>query len=266
MNAAFPRMMTLLRKERGISQKKAATDLHISQALLSHYEKGIRECGLDFVVAAADYYGVSCDYLLGRTGIVLDGVAAGREDVGMDRDAFGLGHAHVVLGLGIAPRLGRTAVAELFAVALFVADDEHGLMIDIAITLTGNVSTGNDHGRVVSMLALTAYLSVIVVDVFKDVTKTDALGVTHDAHLVHGGELIFKLAFHEEEEILQGGHLSLGLSGRAVLKASAGFAEAGLQRGDIFLMLAGEDILDIGQSISELMQLFFPFHKNDSLS
>jgi len=59
--------MILLRKERGISQKQAAADLHISQALLSHYEKGIRECGLDFVVAAADYYGVSCDYLLGRT-------------------------------------------------------------------------------------------------------------------------------------------------------------------------------------------------------
>ena len=67
MNAAFPRMMILLRKERGISQKQAASDLHVSQALLSHYEKGIRECGLDFVVAAADYYGVSCDYLLGRT-------------------------------------------------------------------------------------------------------------------------------------------------------------------------------------------------------
>ncbi len=67
VNAAFPRIMTLLRKERGISQKQAAADLHISQALLSHYEKGIRECGLDFVVHAADYYGVSCDYLLGRT-------------------------------------------------------------------------------------------------------------------------------------------------------------------------------------------------------
>ncbi|MBQ9859495.1 MAG: helix-turn-helix transcriptional regulator [Clostridia bacterium] len=66
MNAAFPRIMTLLRKERGISQKQAAADLHISQALLSHYEKGIRECGLDFVVHAAEYYGVSCDYLLGR--------------------------------------------------------------------------------------------------------------------------------------------------------------------------------------------------------
>ena len=64
---AFPRILTLLRKERGISQKEAAIDLQISQALLSHYEKGIRECGLDFVVRVADYYGVSCDYLLGRT-------------------------------------------------------------------------------------------------------------------------------------------------------------------------------------------------------
>ncbi|MEG2652431.1 MAG: helix-turn-helix transcriptional regulator, partial [Ruthenibacterium sp.] len=36
-------------------------------ALLSHYEKGIRECGLDFVVRVADYYNVSCDYLLGRS-------------------------------------------------------------------------------------------------------------------------------------------------------------------------------------------------------
>lgn len=67
MNSTFPRIITLLRKERGFSQKKAAADLGISQALLSHYEKGIRECGLDFVVRVADYYSVSCDYLLGRT-------------------------------------------------------------------------------------------------------------------------------------------------------------------------------------------------------
>lgn len=39
----------------------------ISQGLLSHYEKGKRECGLDFLVRAADYYSVSCDYLLGRS-------------------------------------------------------------------------------------------------------------------------------------------------------------------------------------------------------
>ena len=47
-NNDFPRILTLLRKERGFSQKKAAADLGISQALLSHYEKGVRECGLDF--------------------------------------------------------------------------------------------------------------------------------------------------------------------------------------------------------------------------
>ncbi len=67
INKDFPRVLTLLREERGLSQKKVADDLGISQPLLSHYEKGIRECGLDFVVRAADYFDVSCDYLLGRT-------------------------------------------------------------------------------------------------------------------------------------------------------------------------------------------------------
>lgn len=67
MNNNFARIITLLRKERGYSQKKVAQELGVSQALLSHYEKGIRECGLDFIVRIADYYDVSCDYLLGRT-------------------------------------------------------------------------------------------------------------------------------------------------------------------------------------------------------
>lgn len=67
VNSDFPRILSLLRKERGLSQKQAAADLHVSQSLLSHYEKGIRECGLDFLVRTADFYGVSCDYLLGRS-------------------------------------------------------------------------------------------------------------------------------------------------------------------------------------------------------
>lgn len=61
----FPEMLSKMRRERGVSQKKAATDLGISQALLSHYEKGIRECGLDFVIKCSQYYGVTTDYLLG---------------------------------------------------------------------------------------------------------------------------------------------------------------------------------------------------------
>ena len=67
MNTDFARIMTLLRKEKKVSQKQAALDLGVSQGLLSHYEKGKRECGLDFLVRAADYYNVSCDYLLGRS-------------------------------------------------------------------------------------------------------------------------------------------------------------------------------------------------------
>lgn len=67
MAIEFNRIITLLRKERGITQKQAAQELGISQAQLSHYEKGIRECSLAFVVQVADYYGVSCDYLLGRS-------------------------------------------------------------------------------------------------------------------------------------------------------------------------------------------------------
>ena len=37
----FNRIIKLLRKERGITQKQAAEDLGVSQALLSHYEKVI---------------------------------------------------------------------------------------------------------------------------------------------------------------------------------------------------------------------------------
>ena len=72
MNSDFPKIITNQRKMRKLSQKQAAADLGISQALLSHYEKGIRECGLDFVVKIADYYNVSCDILLGHSEIGSD--------------------------------------------------------------------------------------------------------------------------------------------------------------------------------------------------
>ena len=67
MATEFSRTLSLLRQERGVSQRTAAGDLGISQALLSHYENGIREPGLSFVVKACDYYHVSADFILGRT-------------------------------------------------------------------------------------------------------------------------------------------------------------------------------------------------------
>lgn len=57
--------ISTLRKAKGWSQKETAIKLGISQALLSHYEKGIRECGLEFLVKAAKVFNCSTDYLLG---------------------------------------------------------------------------------------------------------------------------------------------------------------------------------------------------------
>jgi transcriptional regulator with XRE-family HTH domain len=69
MDRTFAVRLTDLRKSTGLSQKEAASALGVSQALLSHYEKGIRECGLNFITRASDYYGVTCDYLLGRSSL-----------------------------------------------------------------------------------------------------------------------------------------------------------------------------------------------------
>ena len=67
MTRGFSETMSELRRKKGASQRTAAADLGISQALLSHYENGAREPGLGFVCRACDYYGVSADYLLCRT-------------------------------------------------------------------------------------------------------------------------------------------------------------------------------------------------------
>lgn len=67
MSSDFSRCLSLLRQEKGISQRAAAKELGISQALLSHYENGVREPELAFVTKACNYYNVSADFLLGRT-------------------------------------------------------------------------------------------------------------------------------------------------------------------------------------------------------
>lgn len=79
MDRTFPETLSVLRRERNISQRTAAAALNISQALLSHYENGAREPGLDFVCRACRYYGVSADYLLGLS-----------EERGRDRSAAAL--------------------------------------------------------------------------------------------------------------------------------------------------------------------------------
>jgi len=66
MDRSFAETLLALRQGRNLSQRTVAADLGISQPLLSHYEKGTREPGLNFVCRVCDYYGVTADYLLGR--------------------------------------------------------------------------------------------------------------------------------------------------------------------------------------------------------
>lgn len=56
-----------IRKAKGISQLKLATDLHTNQNTISRYETGEREPGIDELIRIADYFNISVDYLLERT-------------------------------------------------------------------------------------------------------------------------------------------------------------------------------------------------------
>ena len=67
MERSFHVTLAARRRARGASQRQVAGELGISQALLSHYENGAREPGLRFVCRVCDYYGVTADYLLGRS-------------------------------------------------------------------------------------------------------------------------------------------------------------------------------------------------------
>ncbi len=56
-----------LRRARNISQLKLAMDLSMNQNSISRYENGEREADYATLIRLADYFGVSVDYLLGRT-------------------------------------------------------------------------------------------------------------------------------------------------------------------------------------------------------
>ena len=56
-----------LREDRDLTQKEVAALLHCDQSLYSKYERGERLLPLDLAIRLAEYYGVSLDYLTGRT-------------------------------------------------------------------------------------------------------------------------------------------------------------------------------------------------------
>lgn len=56
-----------LRKERRLTQSELQAAVGVDRTLISKYETGERVPPVDVLVALADYYGVSVDYILRRT-------------------------------------------------------------------------------------------------------------------------------------------------------------------------------------------------------
>lgn len=56
-----------LREDADLTQSKISSYLNISQRAYSHYENGTREIPTEILIALADFYDVSIDYLLERT-------------------------------------------------------------------------------------------------------------------------------------------------------------------------------------------------------
>lgn len=56
-----------LRESRNITQLKLAVDLNMNQNSISRYETGTHEADYKTLIAFADYFNVSIDYLMERT-------------------------------------------------------------------------------------------------------------------------------------------------------------------------------------------------------
>lgn len=64
---SFGEILTSLREERGIYQKELAAILKVSVGTVSNYENNIHFPDQEALLQLANYFGVTVDYLLGRT-------------------------------------------------------------------------------------------------------------------------------------------------------------------------------------------------------
>lgn len=68
-NMEFNTRLTSLRKERKLLQADVANKVGIARATYGAYEQGSRQPDFETLKKLADFFGVSLDYLLGRTNI-----------------------------------------------------------------------------------------------------------------------------------------------------------------------------------------------------
>ena len=64
---SFSERLVLLRKSNGLTQKKLAEEMELSELAIQNYESQRRKPAFDVLIALADYFDVSLDYLVGRS-------------------------------------------------------------------------------------------------------------------------------------------------------------------------------------------------------
>lgn len=63
----FSQRLKQLREEKGITQQELAQTLNIGRASISNYELGTRTPDIEILSKLADYFGVTTDYLIGKS-------------------------------------------------------------------------------------------------------------------------------------------------------------------------------------------------------
>jgi transcriptional regulator with XRE-family HTH domain len=63
----FRKKLKELREKKGISQAALAKELNVWQSTIGNWESGTREPNFEMSQRIADFFGVTIDYLLGRT-------------------------------------------------------------------------------------------------------------------------------------------------------------------------------------------------------
>jgi len=69
---SFPDRLKELRRQKLISQKLLAETIGLSERGIQNYERGTNKPTSDILVKLADFFGVTVDYLVGRTNYSVD--------------------------------------------------------------------------------------------------------------------------------------------------------------------------------------------------
>lgn len=83
----FGDRLTLLRKEKGITQSELGEQLDVVKSTISLYEAERVEPSMETLIKLADYFGVTTDYLLGRSNNRNDGSVHINQSFSMAEDA-----------------------------------------------------------------------------------------------------------------------------------------------------------------------------------